>query len=474
MIGSNRPHRITSFLTLFLTALVGSACTDIVYRDREPFEEPVAGAAEFLGYSNVAEKKTTCGNCHVGKQAVWRQTAHAGAFATLEKAAGKEASCEGCHTTSALGNRVTAQNVGWVATKHERYKDVQCESCHGPGQTHVMNPDVAANKPLASIKVAPDSTNGCGECHSGAHQPFVEQWSKSRHARVIVSRHTNPSCVSCHDAKGVLEAWGVKSNFVELGKTEHMAVTCAICHDPHDARNPGQLRFAMDTPKLEANLCMKCHMRRAAPEVTSASGPHSPQGPVLLGEAGWFPPNFQYPPGSLVGSHGTDRNPRLCATCHVNNYVVNDKLTGKFSFRATGHSFQSIPCVDANGVPTGAATCAITEQSFRACTSCHLTESAARSALTVARARLERLAAEINSMLPRIPATEFSTTDNRISTGEGSRFNMQLAQERGSAAHNPFLIEALLIASIKQIQIDYGIRPAAALPLDAQLAPLQQ
>jgi predicted CXXCH cytochrome family protein len=464
-------RRLIGLLALGLAGAINSACNDIVYRDRDPFEQPVAGAGDFLGYSNAADKKTTCGNCHVGKQAEWSGTAHASAWTTLSATPGRQPSCEGCHTISSRGNLVTTENVGWVATKHERYQDVQCESCHGPGLTHVVNPDVAANKPLASINAGVDLTLGCGECHSGAHQPFVEEWSKSRHARVIVSRSTNPSCVGCHDAKGVLQAWGVKTNFIEANKTEYMGITCAVCHDPHDARNPGQLRFPMDVAAVESNLCMKCHLRRAQPDPASSAGPHSPQGPLLLGEAGWFPPNFQYPPGALVGSHGTDRNPKLCATCHVNNYEVNDKLTGNFAFRATGHSFQPTPCVDAQGIPTGSTTCDIAERSFRACTTCHLTESAARTALTVARARLERLAGEIAGLLPRIPSSEFSTTDNRISTGEGSRFNMQLAQEKGSPAHNPFLVEALLLASIRQIELDYGLKPSAALVMQAQLAP---
>jgi hypothetical protein len=157
----------------------------------------------------------------------------------------------------------------------------------------------------------------------------------------------------------------------------------------------------------------------------------------------------------------------------VNSFTINDPVTGAFSFAATGHSFQPTPCVDATtGVPTGSRTCADTERSFRACTTCHLTENAARSALAVTRQRLERLTNEIAGMLPRIPAAEFNITDNRISTAEGSRFNMQLGQERGSAAHNPFLVEALLLSSIAQIQTDYGITPSiSAFEMKPQLAP---
>jgi predicted CXXCH cytochrome family protein len=442
---------------LLLSAL--TACNDqIVYRDAAAFDDPPAAAGQFLGYSSVVAKKTVCGNCHVGKQAEWQGTRHAGAWKTLQESGATQPLCEQCHSVSAMGN-IASGDVGWVGTKSERYQDVQCESCHGPGLTHVMNPD-ANNKPLATLAVDTALDRGCGECHSGTHRPFAEDWRSSRHARVVVSRATNPSCIGCHEAKGILTAWGVKSTFLaETGTNQHLAVTCTVCHDPHDARNAGQLRFPMDVPEVEQNLCMKCHRRRAQPDPTSAHGPHSPEGPLLLGDAGWFPPNFAFPPGAIVGSHGSDRNPRLCATCHVNDYQITDPVTGSFSFRATGHSFQAIPCVDQAGIPTDSTSCALTERSFRACTSCHLTETAARSAFAVADQRIGALAHELDELIKRIPSTEFSTTDNRYTTGEGAHFNLELAEKPGSVAHNPFLVEALLHASIKQIAIDYGITP---------------
>jgi predicted CXXCH cytochrome family protein len=464
------PKWIAVAVTVVLVVSLAGCGEQIVYRDAERFPPPSALAGNFLGYSSLEAKRTVCGNCHIGKQTQWSQTKHAGAWSTLKASQAAAPACEGCHSVSSLGNTTTEQNVGWVGSQNARYQDVQCESCHGPGLTHVTNPDVFNTKPLAPLQAGASLDRGCGQCHSGVHRPFAEEWSGSRHARVVASRATNASCVGCHEAKGILQAWGVKSTFVEAsGTTDHMAVTCAVCHDPHEKRNPAQLRFSLSSTSMESNLCMKCHYRRAVPEVTSSQGPHSPQGPVLLGEAGWVPPNFVYPPGSLVGTHGSDKNPRLCATCHVNDYTVTDKLTGAFTFRATGHSFQATPCVDGSGIPTGAATCADTEKSFKACATCHLSENGARTAMVVARDRLNELADQVAALLPRIPASEFSTTDNRISTGEGARFNMQLARERGSPAHNPFLIEALLRASIKQIEIDYGIKMTAPVSLEAQL-----
>jgi predicted CXXCH cytochrome family protein len=452
-------RRTAEVAILAATFLLGACGEDIVYRDLPDFSSPPEGAANFLGYSDETNKRTVCGNCHVGKQADWQQTAHASAWHDLESSGASQASCEVCHSVSANGNLVTETNVAYTSTKDERYHDVQCESCHGPGLTHVTNPDLSTNVPLASIAASSTPTNGCGECHSGTHNPFAEQWASSRHAKDVGSRgDPTRSCSACHEAKGALQAWGVSTAFIEATSTESHAITCAVCHDPHDATNPKQLRFPVDEPNLETNLCMKCHYRRAQPEVTSSQGPHSPQGPLLLGEAGWFPPNFQYPPKALVGSHGTDRNPKLCATCHLNQYEIDDPATGAFKFRATGHSFKPIPCVDAQGVPSGATDCDITEQSFRACTEgCHLTENAARTALISSRLDVERLVGDLEAMIAQIPTSEFSTTDNRISTAEGSKFNAELAKQPGSPIHNPFLVRALLIASMDQIELDYGI-----------------
>ena len=176
-----------------------AACLDeqIVYRDRPIFNEPPAGSAQFLGYTEVEDKLTSCGNCHVGMHADWVKTAHAGAWDDLQDSGHAQASCEGCHSVNELGNAHEG-SAGWVATKDARYQDVQCESCHGPGLPHVQNPD--ASQPLASILAAKDATAGCGECHSGVHNPFVEEWQASRHGTMAASPQGNASCVGCHES----------------------------------------------------------------------------------------------------------------------------------------------------------------------------------------------------------------------------------------------------------------------------------
>jgi predicted CXXCH cytochrome family protein len=460
-----RQKRSTYLSVLLLSlAVVLTGCLDdptVVYRDRDLFEEPPAGAADFLGYSNVETKRTVCGNCHTGKQRDWAQTAHAGAWGTLQAATAKAPVCQACHSVSSRGNFTTAENAGFVGTQNVRYTDVQCESCHGPGLLHVTDPDVKANRPLAPLAVGVDLTRGCGQCHSGVHRPFAEEWQSSRHANIRPAQAGNAACRECHEGRAFLANAGINVNFIEKTDAAFMPTTCGVCHDPHSAQNDGQLRFPIDVPDVDRNLCMMCHHKRGEPDLTQAQfrGPHSPEGPLLVGEAGWWPPGFNYPKGSIVGTHGSERNPRLCAGCHVNDYQVSDALTGSFQFRATGHSFQAIPCVDATGKPTGSRTCDISQRSFRSCTTCHGSEAAARSALITARGRLDFLVNSIQPLIARVPASEMVHVSGKpFTAGQGARFNMELARMKGSEVHNPFLVESLLLASIRQLETTYGIR----------------
>ena len=476
---------------LMLLAVGGCVDEKIVYRDGPNYAAPPSAAASFVGYSDVANKVTVCGNCHVSQQAKWKGSAHADAFATLEKSGSMQGYCQACHTVNNLGNVATDTTAGWRSTKDNRYHDVQCESCHGAGLAHIQQP--TRGQMLASIKADTGKglTNGCSECHTGTHNPFVEEWRQSRHATSYTRAYNGTTatapevpggpraaCQSCHIGQRVLEAWGVNTNFVEKSQGQTAAtsvgVACAVCHDPHGTPNSKNLRFPIDSRDLDNNLCMKCHYRRAVPDFSSSYGtsPHSPQGPMLLGEAGWWPPGIQAD-GDLVAAHGSERNPKLCATCHVNKYDVTDKATGKFVQTVTGHRFRAIPCVDSNGLPLPNAgqNCAVTQRSFKGCAAsgCH-TEASARTIMITAQQDIAGLAVGLNAMLARVPSSEFAV--GKVTSARGARFNVNLALSPGSEVHNPFLAKALLRASIAQVAKDYNLTPPPGLdiaPYDKQI-----
>jgi predicted CXXCH cytochrome family protein len=481
----------TRALTALLLVASFGACTDeeIVFRDRELFEDPPTAALGMLGYSNLETGLTVCGNCHIGPQGQWSETGHASAWEGLQNSGHAQAFCEGCHTTNELGNVLTAA-AGYNASPEERYHDVTCESCHGPGLEHVQNPS-NATIPSAPIDVGVDNTQGCGECHQGAHHPFADQWETSGHA-VNGFAAGRSGCNNCHSGNGALARWGVEDAYLEAGST--VAITCATCHDPHGSDNPANLRFPVGGVEIELNLCSQCHDRRSQPDPNSSHGlePHSPETGLLSGDVGWFPPGLTIDRGEIIASHGSEGNDRLCATCHVASTTVTDEATGEFVLSAVGHGFNAIPCLDGTGSPT-TEDCGLSQDAreFAGCTGsgCHTSETGVFAALTTAATRLSSLHDDLEELLLLIDANlsdaggPIDATDGVFTVGDGAFYNLELAAFGGSgrpdpllaytgaAAHNPFLTEQLLIASIAAVEDEYGVSASPSLIRERMIKP---
>jgi hypothetical protein len=513
-------------LLVALSAIAwAGACTDTVYRDRPPFNPPPDAASGFLGYYTVADGQTTCGNCHVGQQMDWIQTKHADAWADLQANPGAQAFCEGCHTVNARGNQPSA-DVGYDAVTSPAYHDVQCESCHGPGFDHVTNPTVQANHPLASANIYPSVpvadtaavvNSSCAGCHQGAgpsqNHNYLKEWRSSRHGQLRASQAANASCQPCHEGKGALAAWGVNTVYKERGTTTLLPQNCVVCHDPHgtakDANGQtlrGQLRFPIDEPVLERNLCTRCHNRAGDATPSGYRGPHGAQGPVLFGTAGYFPPGTVYDTAAILTTHGSVANPRLCAGCHVNTQTGLDAGGNLVSF--SGHSFHPLPCLSQKNPPVVDTTytnaCAFDEpsRSWTSCTTagCHGSEAIAVQRLTQIQSEKDGY---INTLWIDLDGDEtldaFPTDDGYLAKiklnapndldftnppystiltpAKGALFNAQLLGEElaghpdGShGVHNPFLTRALLQSSIADLLATYpGFLPAPPAPVLSQI-----
>ncbi len=501
-----------------LFVLAGCTNDKIVYRDRPPFNPPPDASSGFLGYFTVSSKQTTCGNCHVGVQASWENTKHAEAWADLQASGHAQSYCEPCHTVSSYGNLATGP-AGYEQVADSAYHDVQCESCHGPGFTHVQAP-TAANEPLASIQADTGLLVGCGACHTGVHEPFVDQWVQSAHGSGSALSHAggNASCAPCHEGKAAMEVkFGVTGNFLEKDSTTLYHIVCVVCHDPHGSPNTGQLRASISEPTTD-NLCITCHSRSGVPPWGTAAaggtarGAHGAQGLLVLGQnVGWIPPGFTYDTNSIVSSHGTAANPKLCATCHVAQTTITDPATGAFVLQSVGHLFDAIPCTDSTGVPNADQSCLLAERDFSACATsgCHLNQQAARSAYIAVEGRMDNLLDQIwldsdsngvidatdGGLIPQLLArgtaadsAELDFSSNVTTVAKGTLFNAALAATNsrpqflsgqvlgvtfathmasGNGVHNPFLLEALLTSSISALHSTYGLTPPA--PLDLQV-----
>lgn len=462
---------------LFTLSATAVACVDekIVYRDAPRFQNPPAGAANYLGYNDTTLKATACGSCHVEIQAQWKGTAHAGAWKALGTNAGN-AACQACHSVGHYGNADTTRQAGYVATRDARYGDVQCENCHGPGLAHATNP-LPTNVLLPSMKVdttAAAKAGTCGECHAGAHNPYLTEWRASAHGTMPnASPRSNTACQGCHTGQGALKAWGVDavSNYREknFANNDTLRITCAVCHDPHQKSFDGQLRLAVTDPDPSRNLCMQCHNRRAIPEISSQTrGPHSAEGPLVIGQGGWEPPGFAIP--STAIAHGSPQaNPRLCATCHVSRFTVNDSA-GKFLYNASGHLFAGAPCVDGTGRPTTTQTCGwtTTARNLGACATsgCHSSTTVALNVVLGDTAVIRALGTTLRAKLNLVPATQIRQ-DSVFTVAEGARFNWLMAFDSltgvgvqlkvGQIVHNAPRIQTLLAASILALNAQYGL-----------------
>ncbi len=490
------PTRLAGMVSTALVVLALAGCSEnIVFVDREPFNPPPDAASGFLGYYTVSAKQTTCGNCHADFQAKWKQTRHASAYNTLAALPASQAqpACFNCHTVTSRGNAATSPS-GWETVKDSAYRDVQCESCHGPGVKHVeaVGQGNVSVRPLAKIGLS--GTGTCADCHaeSGTHHPFVQQWEASKHA-IADERQTRGSCAGCHGSRGAIARWSGESNYAEVNSSELLPVaTCATCHAPHGSTNDHQLRLSVRDPDPDRNLCMSCHLRRVEPGTNSsrANTPHTAQGAVLLGYAGWRPPNFAYDTARIYGSHATTANPKLCAGCHVNSFSVTDPASGSKVFTSVGHQFEAVPCVDSRGIPTGETNCAFTTaaRNWSSCVSsgCHASQAVAANLYNSSKQSLKFLADIIwtdvdgdltvdpfpqdQGYLPRILVNapgDLNPRDNVITAADGAEFNVRTCgvghydHEDGSyGAHNKFLCEALLSASAAYLKSTYGFLPA--------------
>jgi len=478
---------------------VGSAIISVRSADVETqvdvdVQVSMGAALGFLGYSNLQAKLTVCGTCHEERQATWELTGHARAWEVLRNSndPNKALCYEGCHRISGRGNTLGPGAV----TTGRRYEDVQCESCHGPGRRHMDDPTTVL--PLASIAVGSNLTAGCGECHTGIDQPYLELWERSGHANVPhqaeVLATGDPTCLQCHEGKAAIrDLFGKISNYREIDDGLPQPIVCAVCHNPMGSPNENNARAPLDD---EANhLCLQCHSHEAIPP--SPKGPHGAQAKLLLGEnVGWIPPGYDSTFDNLKSENGTShrwRNPRLCITCHMPKFTVTDPVSGERLFEAVGHSFEAIVCLDAQGIPTP-GPCDIQERYFSACSAsgCHGTGEFARDFdFTPNRIRLNSQVDQLwddidgdgvidatdGGLLPQVVAlgdtSQLDVRDSVVTVPEGALWNAQVAHTddrpqwadgevfgirfsasptSGNGVHNPIFLNTLLNVTIEVLQ----------------------
>lgn len=317
-----------------------------------------------------------CTGCHDSIHNTEVLTPHAGAFTNaLFVAAGGQtnSSCLPCHTVG------YGLPTGFVSqSKTPQLAGVQCENCHGPAANHAANPDDYTVIPQVEL-----AATVCGGCHTGPMQPTYEEWHTSGHAIVVpdalqtMSSSTNniSSCGRCHSGSVRLALIGGQ-NPIALTNDLNVAITCAVCHDPHSTNsNPAQVRnplfstnyFSLSTSAVftnvyaantNINLCGQCHNARGAAWSDTSRPPHeSPQYNLLLGSIGQLwngvtdsPATFN--PGTHAGlpNPGTFYLTNQCVSCHMQSDAP-PAHTLSHTFEVESHNV----CLNCHAVDPGSA-----------------------------------------------------------------------------------------------------------------------
>lgn len=396
----------------------------------------------------------TCALCHSRLHDRWSATGHAQALESLEMI-GQDTNtlCLGCH---AVG---FGQEGGFIdrATTNS-LADVQCESCHGPGRDHRENVADRSLRPPVDI-----SSDICAQCHNPFHHALFDEWQASRHSRVtdvaaedFAAGQLFNACGECHSGdyrQAVLHEGETVSDSYLAGRTpeEMNAVTCAICHDPHQRTNKAflpeeghdiQLRYAEVTQVTAPsnviadaqnpdrfNLCGQCHHSRGRTWQDSSRGPHhSVQGNFYVGE---MPvPNGTEP---LLDNQRTVHAfvPKQCVTCHMQH---EEELGEEAAF----HSSHRFAVEDFVGCSA---------------TGCHPTPESAAADMTQLQAETQAGLDDIEARLGDPATWQYSATGGPDAEGQAAlpdeikkaRFLHSYVLSDGSlGVHNPEYTRAIL------------------------------
>ena len=510
----------------FIPDLVGTY--KIEFKDGTAAVTIVINSATYLGVEGGA---VSCIGCHNTQQwdykyDKWLETGHSDMLTrALNGTWGfYNAGCIDCHT---VGYDPAAANDGFddfpfvfpdslfpgqYDLMTAAYPDamaranIQCESCHGPGSAHLGN--TTNSKMVQSL-----STDNCAWCHdSGTHHAFPEQWDHSGedatefdgrgfhggHAKgTWIARGGSGSCAPCHSGSGYVK-WNYDGRPVnDYGLPASITdpptptlITCATCHDPHDATNIHQLRFEDtqlgDGTPITYDLygtgsqCMECHRSRRyafeyASDIDNASshyGPHhGPQADMLIG-ANVPDYGIQFP--SSPHNVATEN---ACVDCHMAGELTDPE--GNINV-VGGHSF-NMNDAEGNDHVESCAPChgnigdSFKDKKYYINGNADLDGNGTAEGLQI---EVHGILEQLSEFLPHDEDGNVSITEDNADSLDltpeimrGGYVYMWIEEDRSFGIHNPAFTIGLLKAAIEELggvmAVDY---PESGMPQEYQLS----
>jgi len=332
--------------------------------------------------------------------------------------------------------------------------NIQCEACHGPGSGHLSQID------NSKIDVSL-SSDVCAYCHKeGSHHNIPLQWDISVHGAGthLYSGSSRYACTPCHNGQGFVDKVKGNAQSVQV----NIAITCATCHNPHDATNEHQVRTVTATllngvqvEKGVGGLCINCHQSRnnAIPYVenylaslSSRFGPHhGPQGDMLVGTNAytWGETLEQSP-------HFNDTE-NACVDCHM--YPNTSPLNSESS--VGGHTFSMVSLSGEDNVAAcsnchGNFGSEFSDKKFYLNGSADLDKNGVAEGLQI---EVEGLLEQLAVLLPPAGDPAIATIDSTWTLDQaGALYNYrQVEEDRSMGIHNPRFTVGLLYLSIGKL-----------------------
>ncbi len=392
-------HKFVSFLA----DLVGQYIVQVAINSGATAYDTIF-ASTYTGSEGGVLPVLTCNTCHPANAAQWRATQHGSMFTRgitgqlevgMDGRGAYSPNCIKCHTTgwepsAANGNfGYVARQTTWDSTwwnglpfsggdywipyqdtsilhampaSLSRVGNIGCESCHGPGGNHLGDVTKIDKSLGAGV---------CLQCHDAPKKHRLgSYWAESGHAKFENGSHTaNTSCFPCHSGSGFTKWLANKSApGYTVAADGNVNISCSVCHDPHSAANPNQLRVvAIDSLRNgwippaglggKGLLCMNCHNSRYKQKVKS-NGPYYGFGsrftPHENNQADMFfgRNSYEFGDASLAGQATHLGLENACVTCHMPERVNGSSV----------HSDHEVSMIDTVGGAHDQVT---------ACVGCH-------------------------------------------------------------------------------------------------------
>jgi len=378
---SFRPDAVGEFkIKLAITTAKGNKDTTLIITSAK-----YVGVGGMDGLpSEVA--KGQCQLCHFQNFIDWKVTGHASTFkSSIDDSAHYFAErCLECHTVGYNKDALAVNDgfddvmleLGWVFparmkagtyanlltnySKLAHRANVQCENCHGAGSEHM------GNKAHTDVTLA---AGMCNRCHQSA------EFKVATHAVGIPEEANRADCAPCHSGSNFILKQSPTNRWAQNNPLGNAPVSCAVCHDPHSANNPHQIRTLANITLSDTvsvikeggygKLCMNCHKdRRDALDyvknpsnISSRLGPHhSNQTDMLFGMNAV---DFGLPVGKSSHMSATEN---ACVTCHMAPTPAEGQLGHNV---LGGHSWKM---TYDNGTPDNPAD---DVDNVAACSGCH-------------------------------------------------------------------------------------------------------